>query len=419
MRVFLNRVMELSELDRFEKKEGLIVVTGRRRIGKSRLLTQWLNSHAGCYSQAIEGQADLQIEQLYEDLKGALHFPVQPKSWPEFLSLLSRVEKRFCLCIDEFPYLVKSSPELPSLLQKWLDHQNTKGSLIILSGSSVRMLNSIFLNSKAPLYGRANRILNIQPMAYSIFCEAVGIPPQQEDSFIKFSLVGGIPKYWEWIEAGESPLEIVDRLYFGFSPPFEKEPQNLLTNENIHGLIPTSILEAIGRGSHRPSEIAARLQLPQQNLSKIFPILLETQLLCRDIPYGESEKSPKKTLYRILDPVCRFWFQVYSPHRSRWYQYSQEEKLKLIRLHASSVFEDTWRNQYPDCKRYWEKNLEFDGIRQSSEGHIVTEVKFTTLTDLDRKRVFSHLQNQWHTSQASKKLEQVKFEVIDWVNFLG
>lgn len=275
----------------------------------------------------------------------------------------------------------------------------------VLSG-----LNEVHNN---PLKG-----LSLIRIIYSIFCEALGLDPRLEDTFILFSLVGGIPKYWEWIEPGETPIEAADRLYFGFSSQFEKEPQNLLASENIHGLIPTSILEAVGRGSHRPSEIAARLQLPQQNLSKVFPVLMETQLLHRETPYGDSERNSKKTLYKIQDPVCRFWYQVYSPHRTLWYQYTRDQKLHLIRLHASSIFEDTWRSYYPDSKRYWEKNHEFDGIRKSGEQVILSEVKFTSLSVRERAQILEKLKEKWASSAASKKFSVAGFEVIDWTSFL-
>jgi uncharacterized protein len=409
---FLNRTLELQELDRLNSQGGLVVITGRRRIGKTRLLRHWLQGK-GAYTQAIEAQESLQLEQIYQDLKDSLSLPVQPKSWSDFLNLLERVDQRFCLCIDEFPYLAKTSPHLPSLLQKWLDHQNHKNHLIILSGSSVRMLHSLFLDIKAPLYGRANKVFNIKPLEYQIFCKALKLKPHEESTFLKYSLVGGIPKYWEWIEPTESPEKIADQLYFEDSALLQQEPSRLLSDENIHGNIPTSLLEAIGRGSQRPSEIAQRLQLPQSHLSKVFQLLMEVQLVHRETPFGESEKNAKKTLYRILDPVCRFWYHAYSPHRSKWYRYSHAEKEQIVRQNASHVFEQLWRNQYPDCKRYWEPQLEIDGIREAGGRYIVSDVKFTQLSATEKKRVLLNLKNTWEKSALSKKLAPVEFEVVD------
>lgn len=86
-------------------------------------------------------------------------------------------------------------------------------------------------------------------------------------------------------------------------------------------------------------------------------------ILVGALPYGESAGSTKRTQYRIQDPALRFWFRVYSPHRSRWRTYSTEEKRRLLREHASTVFEDYCRGLFPDAARYWERDLEFDLVR--------------------------------------------------------
>jgi uncharacterized protein len=410
---FINRTHELKTLNSLMIKGGLAVITGRRRVGKTRLIKHWIQKNKGCYTQAIEAHEELQIEQLYQDLKNDLSLPIQPHNWNELLSLLERVPHRFCLCIDEFPYLVQSSPHLPSLLQKWLDHQNHHGSLLILSGSSIRMLNGIFLNHQAPLYGRANRIFNLLPMGYEVFCKALHLPIHAESSFMKYSLIGGIPKYWEWIDPKDTVTEIANRLFFENSALLQSEPSRLLSDENIHGILPTSVLEAIGRGAERPSEIAQKLQVSQQSLSKVFQLLLEIQMIHRDVPFGESERSSKKSLYRILDPACQFWYHAYSPHRSKWYRYSESEKEHILRLHASRVFEHFWRSHYPDCKRYWEPQAEFDGMRETKNGYILSEVKFKKLSTTEKKQILFKLENQWTQTSASKKFQPVQFEIID------
>ena len=81
-------------------------------------------------------------------------------------------KKRWILCLDEFPYLVNSDPSLPSMLQRWLDHSQPKQSLLLLSGSSTRMMNDLFLNRSAPLYGRARKLVHVRPMSYAAFCGA-------------------------------------------------------------------------------------------------------------------------------------------------------------------------------------------------------------------------------------------------------
>ncbi|MEO8185683.1 MAG: ATP-binding protein, partial [Deltaproteobacteria bacterium] len=110
---FVNRAAELRELDAAAKVGGLLVLYGRRRVGKTRLLRHWLDHHDGLYSQAIEAQSDLQIAQVFQDLGSRLETKIEPKNWPELLEILALQKRRWILCLDEFPYLTSTDPTLP------------------------------------------------------------------------------------------------------------------------------------------------------------------------------------------------------------------------------------------------------------------------------------------------------------------
>src|SRR3990170_239837 len=98
---------------------------------------------------------------------------------------------------------------LPSQLQKWLDHAPPDGCLLILAGSSTRMMHDLFLHRATPLYGRAQKLLHVEPMDYTAFCQACGQDAGEMASFEKFACVGGIPKYWEFIETGQDVVALV------------------------------------------------------------------------------------------------------------------------------------------------------------------------------------------------------------------
>ena len=101
---FIDREAELADLDALSRRDGLIVVFGRRRVGKTRLLTKWLGRRGGLYSQAIEGSPSLQLGQVYLDLRVKLKVQIEPRSWWDLFSLLDEQEGRLVLCLDEFPY---------------------------------------------------------------------------------------------------------------------------------------------------------------------------------------------------------------------------------------------------------------------------------------------------------------------------
>lgn len=410
---FTNRTDELKDLEVTAKAGGLLVVFGRRRVGKTRLLTQWLNPRKGLYSQAIEAAMPIQVEQVMRDIGPALNTSITPKNWTELLELFSLQKGHAILCLDEFPYLAASDPSLPSVLQNWLDHKRPKAFTLVLAGSSTRAMNSYFLNRAAPLYQRARKLLHLEPMTYQAFCEACGLKSGDQESFTRFSLVGGIPKYWEFLEPQASALDLANELFFGRSAFLEDEPARILHDENIAGMTALSVLEAVGRGAEKVSEIAARLGTAQTNLGRTFQQLLDASILAREIPFGESLRSTKKTRYRIQDPALRFWFRVYSPHRTRWMHYKRAEKEKLIHDHASTVFEDFCRAKHPDAARYWEADVEFDYVRDEQGRAVVSEVKFKRLSADERRHLENELSSAWQRSALAHRFLDVSFEILD------
>jgi AAA+ ATPase superfamily predicted ATPase len=414
--LFVNRERELAALDRAAADGGLLVVFGRRRVGKTRLLREWLQQHDGAYTQAIEAPVDLQLEQVMQDIRLHVATDIVPKSWAEVLEVLALQKKPWRLCLDEFPYLTSVDSSLPSRLQRFLDHQMPKGCLLMLSGSSTGMMHNLFLHRAAPLYGRARRVLHVTPMDYAAFCRARRLDPEDADSFERFAMVGGIPKYWEFVDAEADAVALAEALFFGFSSYMEQEPHQLLRDEGVAGLNALAVLEAVGRGAERPSEIASRLNTKQTNLSRLLQQLLDASMLTRELPYGESVRSTKRVLYRIVDPSTRFWFRVYSPHQSRWLTYAVKEKRTLIHAHAASVFEDICRAQVLGAQRYWESGAEFDLVGvdpQNDKGLLVAEIKWRHVTPAERRRLTDSLTQRWARTSVAARHPRVRFDVID------
>jgi uncharacterized protein len=236
------------------------------------------------------------------------------------------------------------------------------------------------------------------------------------ESFEKFACVGGIPRYWEFLEPDQDVVTLAESLYFGFAPFLEQEPQRILRDEGVTGLNALGVLEAVGRGAERPSEIASRLGTAQTNLSRVFQELLEAGVLERELPYGESLRSTRKTLYRIQDPALRFWYRVQSPQQSRWPAYTAGQKRQLIRAHAATVFEDYCRSRFPGARRYWESAVELDLVAPDPEdpkGLLVAEVKWRRLSDRERTRLLGDLERRWARCSLKPRQRRVRFDVLD------
>ena len=253
-------------------------------------------------------------------------------------------------------------------------------------------------------------------MDYAAFCEACGRAAGDIESFEMFACVGGIPKYWEFIESGTGVVGLAESLFFDFAPYMEQEPRRILGDEGVAGANALAVLEAVGRGATRAGEIAARLGTAQTNLSRLLQQLMDASVLARDLPFGESARSSKRTLYRIQDPALRFWFSVYSPHRSLWRSYPPEKKTLLIHEHAASVFEDWCRSLHPASGRYWEKDMEIDLVCPDPVDParlLVGEAKWKLLTKREHAAVLQDLKAKWERCALSARHPGARFEVFD------
>ncbi len=425
MKSFINRSQEQQELDILADQGGLYVLMGRRRIGKSELIKHWMNQASErstmAYSQAIESNSTVQFDQIVEDFSETFDFPAKPRTWEELFKVLNLYDKPLVLCIDEFPYLINSDPSLASRFQKWIDTTDKENMLIILAGSSTRMMHTTFLNHNSPLYDRASKIRQLEPMNFSNFLDFLDTDIEKDSAFRLFSMVGGIPKYWEWLELANAfskkpndPIDIADRLFFDNGSWMEYEPQRVLTDEKTHTLSSLSILETIGRGSQRPNQIASKIGIAQTNLPKTMQALLDASIIEQEIPFGQSRRNTKQTLYAIQDPTLQAWYSLYSPHKLRWQQYDDEKKLALLDTHCGKVFEQHIRSRHKGAQRYWEAAIELDLVAPIQENELlVAEVKWKILKEQKKKELLNSLQRKFFSSKLSKKYENVTFKVFD------
>lgn len=421
LKPFVNRTKELRSLD--TSKAKLTVLFGRRRVGKTTLIERWGADKRYAYSQAIEASDEQQLAQLVADLAPVLPTGVVPRSWPELLSALALIRRPTAIVLDEFPYLVRTDPSLPSRLQKWVDHDQPDHVRLVLLGSSQSMMHGLFLESNSPLYDRADLVIRLEPMSYAHYCEAIGCDPESSRSFLNYSMTGGVPRYWRYVDGLNDPIDVADALFFDKTARLDDEPDRLLKDEDILGQQAKSIMEAIGRGASRPSEIAGRMAIPQTGLSKPLSVLMRCDLVRRVVPFGESSRNTKRTLYMINDHALRFWYQVYSPHRSRWHLYDRETKLKLIRDHASKVAEIDFLRIYRDAAPYWQgKELEFDCVRHDPrhlKSLIVSEMKFRPLTKTERSAIETSLTEKFARCALTSDYRLSRVEVLDQSDILA
>lgn len=163
-----------------------------------------------------------------------------------------RTERRFILCLDEFPCLVEQSPELPSVLQKLVDEKQLKYNFV-LCGSSQNMMYGLFLDATAPLYGRADEIIKLTPIRLPYIQEALNL--HAVNAIEEYAVWGGVPRYWELRENRESFEDALWHNILSVHGALYEEPIKLF-QDDVKDIVKTStIMSYICSGANRLSEI--------------------------------------------------------------------------------------------------------------------------------------------------------------------
>lgn len=314
---FVDRIEETTRLKTSlsREKPALVVLYGRRRLGKSTLIKRVLTDD-DVYFLADRSERQYQISLLSKVV--AQKFPDFDKlTYPDWESVLRainyRADAQFTLCLDEFPYLVEQSLELPSVLQKLVDEKQLKYNLV-LCGSSQNMMYGLFLDSTAPLYGRADEIMRLKPISLPYIQEALDL--NYVDAIEEYAVWGGVPRYWELREGRASFSDAIWHNILSVNGILYEEPVKLF-QDDVKDIVKTStVMSYIGNGANRLSEIAARCNEPATNLSRPLRKLIDLGFLDKDVPFGMDEKNAKKSLYKIADPFMSFYYKFVVPNRS-------------------------------------------------------------------------------------------------------
>ena len=344
---FVDRKKEFERLQKSLRREKpqFIVVYGRRRIGKSTLIKKVMDFSRGDIYFLADKTSEPSQRQLFSttiDMTIEGFSAANYLTWESLLLSLNRsVDHRITVCLDEFPYLVKSCPALPSILQKLLDDKKLKFDLIIC-GSSQQMMQGFVLDSKEPLYGRADEIIKMKPIAPTFVSEALRCDAAQ--AVREYAVWGGVPRYWELRENYDSLYDAIEHLLLTSEGTLYDEPSKLLYDEMRDTVQASSILSFIGNGANKLSEIAARAEKQATDITPHLSRLRELGFINKEIPFGESEKKSKKGLYHISDPLLRFHYRYVIPYRS------------LIELGNSQAVLTVFKNAENDyVSRAWEE----------------------------------------------------------------
>lgn len=318
---FVGRKRELAALGqhfdtgRFE----MVVVYGRRRLGKTMLLAEFARGKRCLFFTAQEKSDAINLAEFSRAIAEFFAMPLATfGTWGDALSFIAGRTldsgEPLLLVMDEFPYAAKANPSLPSILQATIDHKMLGTNItLVLCGSNQGFMESEVLGQKSPLYGRRTAQIELKP--FDCFDASLMLPGRSPQEAVRYyATFGGTPYYLAQVHLGETYEQNVARLLFDpFGLLFE-EPQMLLRQELNEPALYTSILDAIASGATRPRQISDRSGVSPSSVSKYLQTLESLGIVERKIPFGENPVRSRKGLYRIRDPFYAFWYRFVSPY---------------------------------------------------------------------------------------------------------
>ncbi len=381
---FINRENELKNLKELEslskKKLFVIALYGLRRVGKTRLLLEFLKGR-GLYFFVNKNKTSEDLLREYQEIlktNKILGELESIDSWDKFVEvIISRNPS--VVVLDEFQNFSFVAPSLPGIMQKNIDLNENKSGLIILTGSLVGMMKKTFQNAGEPLYGRVKKGTRLAPLELKhclALCHELKL--SREDLVQLYGIFGGYPKYYVALEdysLGEkNAQEILDTLLFAKDAPFEDEVITILSQEfgSRSGLY-YSILDAIGNGNNSISDIAGYLNMPMTSLTRQVKELKDYfELIEYETPF-----CGKKGVYRIKHPLMEFWF-TYIYRRYSDYVSRNPVLMNNLRKNLPAIFGKTFERaakefliselNFSEAKRQWGK------IHDAGKGKEVYEI---------------------------------------------
>ncbi len=331
---FHNRDRERHSLQQAiqSRRAELIILYGRRGVGKSALLRQVLEDQGAdyLYYRAVRRTLPLQLEALTDAMRSAfpqVYLPQTLASTSVFLdALVHEAERRekigdpspVCVVIDELPYLADVDPGFLTVLQHWWDDNKRRANLkLFLAGSYLSFMERQVLDERAPLYNRRTGAMKVEPLDYA---EAALFFPgySPEDKFLAYAVLGGMPSYLEQFEPGRSLKENILSTVLRPNTYLAQEPDWLLLEDLRRDVLYGSILRAVAHGERKPSDIARAIGKDSaQDITQNLATLQDLGLLLREVPITEKNKPRSRTsLYYVADHYLNFWYRFVDPARS-------------------------------------------------------------------------------------------------------
>lgn len=362
--MFYCREEELKKLNkRYQGNQfECVVVYGRRRVGKTALISEFCKDKRNIYFSALDTTAQENLRSLskaiYNYQNPDLYNVPEFRTYEDALEEITRIaeQERIVFVIDEYPYLAKAEQSISSRLQHLIDHTWSKSKIfLILCGSSMSFMEHQVLGYESPLYGRRTAQFKIEPLTYK---ETAVFHPElsQEENALIYGITGGVPHYINKLGVHTGVDEALLENLFDRSGYLFEEPENLLKQELREPAVYNSIITAIAEGASRLNEIATKTGMETGPCTKYLKVLIELGIVRKETPI--TEKIGKKSIYMLEDNFFRFWYR-FVPRNIAAINSGRIEKnyTETVKKHLPDYMGLIFEKMCQDYLLYYAKNL--------------------------------------------------------------
>ena len=353
--MFIGRERELKALkDVYDKNGfGMTVIYGRRRVGKSTLIKEFVKGKKAIFYTATKVGAERNLELFSRQVLDVLDPAMSSATFSSLESVLDIITNKLpddhktVLVIDELPYWAEKDEALLSVLQKYIDTKwSIKNMMVILCGTALSFMEKKVLSEKSPIFGRRDSQIRLEAFDYRD--SALFVPKYSaEDKAICYGVTGGVAKYLSLFDAGKSLDENIIRLFFNADGYLFDETRNLLIQEFSDVTLVNNIIEQVASGENALNNIAAKVHEKDTTVLYSLEKLIDVGLVEKKHCITE-EKNKKKTQYVLKDHMFKFWYR-FIPNAVSVIEMGQGEKYykKVVKpqIHSymGSIFEEMCR----------------------------------------------------------------------------
>lgn len=395
---FIDREREMGILEReWKNRPSFVVLYGRRRVGKTRLLREFAKGKRTLFFTFPEAVKEVQMREfrgaMADFLGDDFVRKLKTDAWLDLLRYLAEKVDDCLIVLDEFTYAIKSERKILSDLQRvWDNILSEKNVMLVLSGSLLGMMWDDVLSNASPLYGRRTRSMNLRPFNYP---NALKFFSDPEFGIRAYMLVGGVPSYLRLASRYSNIEEFLREEFLSDYGFFYDEPYVLLGGELRELKTYFSILRAIAEGNRRLERIANFVGLPARSVYPYVETLMRLGFVERESPILGSRKV---SLYRIKDPMLLTWFTLTYPQIAEIS--SGTARLDDLYKVYSTRFEELAREfltlsrpiEFESLGRWWYKGEEIDIVAVGKSETTLIEVKWKELGKKDALKVLRELE---------------------------